>query len=103
MDGLLDLPLDRFRRALSRLSGGELAALEARLGVQRMKHGLARGGFGVERHRARQALDLLGRREAALRDERRGRAAAPPVPIQLVFPESPGPVVAAEVLEKQAA
>lgn len=103
MDALLGLPLDRYRRALSRLSADELAALEARLGVQRMKHGLARGGFGVERHRARQALALLGRREAALRDERAARAAAPPVPIQLLFPASPGAVVVAEALEQQAA
>lgn len=103
MDALLALPLGRFRRALTRLRGDELAALEARLGVQRMKHRLARGGFGIARHRSAQELSLLARREAALRQERERRLAAAPPPIQLVFPEAEAAAGLAAVRERQAA
>ena len=103
MDALLGLPLDRFRRALTRLSAEELAALEARLGVQRIKHRLARGGFGIARHRSPRELALLARRESALRSEREKRIAAAPAPIQLVFPEAAVADVTADVDERRAA
>ncbi len=102
MDTLLALPLDRFRRALTGLTTDELAALETRLDVQRMRSRWARGGFGVARHRSSQDLALLGRRETALRNERDVRVARGPEPIQLVFPEA-GPETAPDGVEKLAA
>ena len=103
MDALLALPLDQFRRALTRLSANELAALESRLGVQRLKHRLARGGFGVERHRSPLALALLSRREAALRSERETRLDAAPKPLQLAFLGRRTTDLATDAAEKQAA
>jgi hypothetical protein len=88
MDTLLALPLNRFRRALTGLTTEELAALEARLALQRVRSQWARGGFGVARHRSSQDLALLGRRETALHREREDRVARGPAPIQLVFPEA---------------
>jgi hypothetical protein len=88
LDALVALPLDRFRRALTGLTTDELAALEARLALQRVRSRWARGGFGIARHRSPQEQALLGRRETALRHERRTRAARGPEPIQLVFPEA---------------
>jgi len=102
MDTLLALPLDRFRRALTGLTTDELAALDARLDVQRVRSRWARGGFGVARHRSPQDLGLLERRETALRREREDRAARGPEPIQLVFPEV-GPETAPDGIEKLAA
>jgi hypothetical protein len=102
METLLALPLERFRRALTGLTPDELAALEARLMLQRVRSRWARGGFGVARHRSSQDLALLGRRETALRHERDDRAARGPEPIQLVFPEA-GPETAPDGIEKLAA
>ena len=103
LDALLALPLDRFRRAAARLSGDELAALEARLGVQRMKHRWARGGSGVERHRSPQELALLARRDAALRNEREARMTALPEPIRLATRGASVSEAVADVSEQQAA
>jgi hypothetical protein len=102
MDALLALPLDRFRRALTGLTIDELAALEARLDVQRVRSRWARGGFGVARHRSSQDLALLERRGTALRNEQEDRAARGPEPIQLVFPEA-GSETAPDGIEKLAA
>lgn len=103
LDALLAMPLDRYRRALTRLSADEMAALEVRLAAQRMKHRLARGGFGIERHRAVHELALLARRESALRSQREKRIAAAPALIQLVFPEAAVADVTADVGERRAA
>ena len=88
LDALLALPLDRFRRALTGLTTDELAALETRLTLQQVRIRWARGGFGIARHRSPQNLALMRRREMALRNERKDRAARAPEPIQLVFPEA---------------
>lgn len=103
MDALLALPLDRFRRALTRLSAEELAALEARLDAQRMKHRLERGGFGIARHRAVHELALLARRESALRQEWQRRLTAAAEPKQLTLLGQRTTELAAHLAEKQAA
>ena len=103
MDALLALPLDRFRRALTGLATDELAALKARLDVQRVRSRWARGGFGIARHRSAQELALLARRETALRAERQGRAARGHEPIQLVFSELVLSELDSDCLEEMAA
>jgi hypothetical protein len=69
LDALLALPLDRFRRTISRLADDELRALGERLEVQLVKNRWARGGHGFARHRAGQELVLLKRRQEELRRE----------------------------------
>jgi hypothetical protein len=76
LDALLALPLERFRRALTELTPGELEALETRIAVQSVKSRWERGGHGVARHRAMNDLGLLGRRAAATRREREARHGA---------------------------
>lgn len=88
LDDMLDLPLGGFRLALRRLSESELATLRVRLDLQQKRHRLARGEFGIARHRAPQVLALLARRETALRSEREERWAMAPAPIQLTFSEA---------------
>ncbi len=88
IDALLALPLARFRRALADLPAEELAALDARIVLQRIRSSWARGGAGIARHRAPHELGLLARREAALRFERDTRLASSSPPIRLVPHES---------------
>lgn len=90
MDALLALPLARFRRALAALPSDELAALAARLAVQRVRNRWARGGFGLARHRSSHELGLLARRETALRHELDARMTAAPAPIHLVPRDAAG-------------
>jgi len=83
-DALLALSLARFRRQLTELSADELSTLEQRIAVQMMRHRLAQGGHGMERHRAHGALDLLERRRSATRLEREIRNANARVSLRLV-------------------
>jgi hypothetical protein len=76
LDGMIALPLARFRRALSELTPEELSALEARIAVQGVKSRWARGGHGFARHRATLELDLLARRADETRREREARRGA---------------------------
>jgi hypothetical protein len=76
LDAMIDLPLARFRRALSELTPDELSALEARIRVQGVKSRWARGGHGIARHRATLELDLLARRQSETRREREARRGA---------------------------
>ncbi len=73
MDALLALPLGRFRRALTRLTPGELEMLETRIDVQSVKCRWLLGGQGVARHQAANDLRLLARRAAETRREREAR------------------------------
>jgi hypothetical protein len=85
-DTLLDLPLERFRTAISRLTADELAALEARIETLIVGARFARGSHGSERHRAPIELGMLTRRWAAVRREVAiGREQA--VQLYLVEPE----------------
>jgi hypothetical protein len=70
---LIDLPLARFRRALTELTPEELQALEARIDVQSVKSRWARGGHGPARHRSVLELGLLARRQDETRRERQTR------------------------------
>ena len=76
LDGLIALPLARFRRALTELTPDELETLEARIAVQSVKSRWARGGHGIARHRSTLELDLLARREDETRREREARRGA---------------------------
>jgi hypothetical protein len=76
LDGMIALPLARFRRALTELTPEELSALEARIAVQGIKSRWARGGHGIARHRATLELDLLSRRQSETRREREARRGA---------------------------
>src|SRR5690349_6035949 len=74
-DHMLALSLARFRRQITGLSAEELSTLEQRIAVQMMRHRLALGGRGMERHRAHGELALLERRRSATRLEREVRNA----------------------------
>src|SRR5215213_1054371 len=76
LDAMIALPLAPFRRALSELTPEELAALEARIALQRVKSRWARGGHGIARHRSPLELDLLARRESETRRDREARRGA---------------------------
>ena len=73
LDGMIALPLARFRRALTELTSEELAALESRIAVQSVKSRWARGGHGIARHRSVLELGLLARRQDETRREREAR------------------------------
>ena len=96
LDAIIALPLERFRRALTRLSGEELTALETRLALHAVRSRWQRGGQGMARHRAPNELGRLERRETALHQERAARLATAPAPINL-------PLIMAETTEKLAA
>ena len=85
LDTMTALPLEPFRRALTRLTAEELAALETRMALQAVRSRWQRGGHGIARHRAPNELGRLERRQAALRRERAGRLAAAPEPVSLPF------------------
>jgi hypothetical protein len=86
-DALLDLPLERFRTAIARLTPDELAALEARIETLIVGARFARGSHGLDRHRAPIEFGLLSRRWAALRREMAlGRE--PAVQLYLVEPNA---------------
>src|SRR3712207_417350 len=76
LDGMIALPLARFRRALTELTPEELAALESRISVQSVKSRWARGGHGIARHRSVLELELLARRQDETRREREARRGA---------------------------
>jgi hypothetical protein len=76
LDAIITLPLARFRRALCELTSEELAALEARIGVQSVRSRWARGNHGIARHRSPLELDLLARRQSEARREREARRGA---------------------------
>jgi hypothetical protein len=76
LDALIDLPLARFRRALTEQTPEELEALEARIAVQSVKRRWARGGHGLARHRSVLELGLLARRQDETRRERQARRGA---------------------------
>ena len=76
LDALIDLPLARFRRALTELTPEDLEALQARIAVQSVKSRWARGGHGLARHRSLHELGLLARRENETRRERQARRRA---------------------------
>ena len=80
LDGMIALPLARFRRALTALTPEELSALEARIALQSVKSRWARGGHGIARHRSTLELDLLARRADETRREREVRRGAVAVP-----------------------
>ncbi len=103
MDALLALPLARFRKAIAELGPDELAALEARLAVQRISTRWARGGYGIARHRVANELGLLARREAAVGRERDARLTAAPAPLRLITPGGHGHEPIAPAAEAQAA
>lgn len=83
LDAIIALPLERFRRALTPLTGEELAALETRMALHAVRSRWQRGGHGIARHRAPNELGRLERRQATLRQERSARLAAAPEPISL--------------------
>ena len=76
LDGMIALPLARFRRALSELTPEDLEALEARIAVRSVKSRWARGGHGIARHRSMHELGLLARRGNEARRERAARRGA---------------------------
>jgi len=76
LDTLIDLPLARFRRALTELTPEELTALESRIALQNVKNRWARGGHGIARHRSVHELGLLARRHDETRRERQARRGA---------------------------
>jgi hypothetical protein len=96
LDTIIALPLERFRRALTRLPAADLAALESRMALHAVRSRWQRGGHGIARHRAPNELGRLERRQTALRQERAARLAAAPEPITL-------PLVMAETVEELAA
>jgi hypothetical protein len=88
IDGLLAMSLARFRRQLTGLSAEELSTLEQRIAVQMMRHRLAKGGHGMERHWAHGKLGLLERRRSATRLERQTRNANAVASLHVVQHES---------------
>jgi hypothetical protein len=83
-DALLALPLASFRRTLTHLTADDLTALERRLTVQTVRNRWQRGGgSGLGRHRSAQELELLARRQTALRHERETRQGTFPAPVSL--------------------
>ena len=76
LDGIIDRPLARFRRALTELTPDELSALETRIALKSVKSRWTRSSHGVERHRSVNELGLLARRTAETRRERETRRGA---------------------------
>ena len=79
-DSMLALPLAQFRRALTRLTPEELAALEQRIARNTIRGRWQRGGHGIERHRSPHELVLLARRRTEVQralETRRAPIAAP--------------------------
>ena len=84
LDGLIALPLARFRTAAGQLSLDELAALERRIEQMTVKQRWALGGHGIERHRAPNELELLARRLAETRREVQRREKATSAQLRLI-------------------
>jgi hypothetical protein len=84
LDGMIALPLDRFRTALKRLTRDELALLETRIGQLTIKQRWALGSHGIDRHRAPNELGLLARRLAETRRAAADRARGAATPLHLV-------------------
>jgi hypothetical protein len=95
LDALIALPLAQFRRAMAHLTADELAALEARIGVQIIRRRWEQGGsHGIERHRSTSHLGLLARRQTETRraiGERR-RAAQQVIPFPQPEEQREGPL-----------
>jgi hypothetical protein len=75
MDALLAQSLARFRRTLLGLTREELVALDARIDLLAVKQRWARGSHGLERHRSRNELGRLARRQTEVRRELAARTA----------------------------
>jgi hypothetical protein len=88
LDAIVAQPLARFRRTLIALTADELTALEKRIAVHMARNQWARGGHGLERHRAISELGLLSRRRAATRHESDLREASEATQLRLVEPET---------------
>lgn len=84
LDAIIDLPLARFRTAIGRLPLDELEALQERIEVLTVKQRWALGGHGLERHRAPNALELLGRRLAEARREAEARQKVASAQLRLI-------------------
>jgi hypothetical protein len=82
-DTMLTLPLAQFRRALTRLTTEELAALEQRIARNTIRGRWQRGGYGIERHRSRHELALLARRRTEVQRALQSRRASIAAPISL--------------------
>ncbi len=94
LDGLIALPLARFRTAIGRLPLDELAALERRIELMTVKQRWALGSHGIERHRAPNELGLLARRLAETRREAEIRSASTSAQLRLITRETVDPALA---------